>query len=92
VNCDVLDVVGVANVIVAFVITDVGDKDATAVVDGTTVEVPDEPVGGALVVDTPPAEELDPAEVGRAVPVSDTRVPVRLYAAAQAARDIPCIS
>lgn len=76
VNCDILDVVGVADVIVAFVIADVGDKDATAVVDRMT----------GTAVD----EGLDPAAVGRAVGVSEARVPVRLYAAAQAARDIPC--
>jgi len=45
-------------------------------------------VTGAVVVGAFP-EELDPAAVGREVCVSETRLPVRVYAAAQAARDIP---
>jgi len=75
-------------VIVAFVATDVDEIDAILVVDGMVLE--EETVGGALVVDALTDEELDAAPVGRTVPVSETRVPVRLYAAAQAARDIPC--
>jgi hypothetical protein len=82
VNCEILDVVGVANVIVPFVITDVGDKDPTPVVVGMT--------GGALVIGALPDEEPDPVAVGMAVADSEARVPVRLCAAAQAARDIPC--
>lgn len=69
-NCGILDVIGVANVIVAFVITDVVGKDAEAVMGE-------------------PEEAL--AVVKDAVGVSEARVPVRLYAAAQAASDIPCM-
>jgi hypothetical protein len=86
VNWEVLDVVGVVNEIVAFAVT-----DPIAFVYGVAVEIPEEePEGGALVIIALTDEELDPVAVARTVPVSETRVPVRLYAAAQAARDIPC--
>jgi hypothetical protein len=89
-------------VIVAFAVADVGDKDATPVEDGMTgtpVEIPEDKIrggalvvtrGGALVVGPRPDEELDVAAVGRVVGVSETRTPVKLYDAAQAARDSPC--
>jgi hypothetical protein len=46
---------------------------------------------GGVVVEALPDEELEPAAVGSKVGVSEARVPVKLYAAAQAARDIPFI-
>ena len=84
VNCVGLAVVGVAEVIVPFIGGEVGDREATAVVEGLEAEA------GALVVGAAPEEELKLAVLGSEVGVSDARVPVRLYAAAQAARDIPC--
>ena len=50
-----------------------------------------EAVIGPAVVDAAPDAEPDPTAVGREVGVSEARVPVRLYAAAHAARDIPCL-
>jgi hypothetical protein len=79
VNCDILDVVGVADVMVAF--SDIVDVDPTPVEDGmtgTTVEDPEEAAGGALVVGALPDVVLDPAAVALALAVSDARVPVRV--------------
>jgi hypothetical protein len=73
-------------VIVPFVVTDTEDKVPTAVPDGA--EVPTETVTAGVVTAVPDEE---PAAVGREVGVSDARTPVKLYDAAQAARDNPYI-
>lgn len=61
------------------------EHDVVVVYVFTTVVVVAGPLGDAVTA----AGELIEVEVGGEVAVSEMRTPVKLYAAAQAARDIP---
>ncbi len=86
VNCEITDVVGEAKVTVPFT-----DGDGAADGDGVnrlTVE-DDDPAAEKLVVGALTDKGAVPVGAELVVEVSEARVPVRLYAAAQAARLIP---